>query len=197
MNTTIKTNAIYTKTLKNGTVKTIMVVAPAEPDEKGRARYAIKDVRGKDSLILAETLTSYKYVEEAIPAPSEPVDEPTATEPAKTKPEPKEKYDKVAKAKKVAEYAVNRGLSVKAKGVDPATLFIKCHKVSMTACVNRTGITVYMRGSLARQIHDLTDEFRPQDKGRTDITVHIPDRYLDAFFATYYHNAAEWKKEND
>lgn len=76
MNTTIKTNAIYTKTLRNGTVKNITVVAPAEPDEKGRARYAIKDAKGNNSLILAETLTSYKYVEEAIPAPSEPVDEP-------------------------------------------------------------------------------------------------------------------------
>lgn len=76
MNTTIKTNAIYTKTLRNGTTKIIRVMAVAEPDERNRARYAIKDAKGNDSLILADTLATYEYNEEATKALTELVEEP-------------------------------------------------------------------------------------------------------------------------
>ena len=127
-------------------------------------------------------------------APATDVPAPKTKKPAA---EPKPKYDKAAKAALVTKYAENRGLTVKAKGCDPSTLFVKRDKVGMTVCVNRTGATVYMRGALARQVKDLCDDVRPQDKGRTDYTVHVPDRYLDAFFATYYTSAATWKKEDD
>lgn len=130
MNTTIKTNAIYTKTLKNGTVKTITVVAAAEPDEKNRARYAIKDAKGNNSLILADTLATYEYNEEATKALTEPVEEPKE----KAVNEPKEKTGGKRTGKRSEAKAINLTSvlqAVTAAGGEASTSPTKPYRVSV------------------------------------------------------------------
>lgn len=130
MNTTIKTNAIYTKTLQNGTVKTILVVDTAEPDEKNRARYAIKDAKGNDSLVLAKTLATYEYNEEATKALSKPAEEPKE----KVVKEPKEKTEGKRTGKRSEAKAANLVAvlqAVNAAGGVPSNSQTKPYRVSV------------------------------------------------------------------
>lgn len=127
---TIKTNAIYTKTLKNGTIKNVRVMAAAEPDEKGRARYTIKDVKGNDTLILADTLATYEYDEEATKALTELVEEPKE----KAVKEPKKKTEGKRTGKRSEAKAANLVAvlqAVNAAGGVPSNSQTKPYRVSV------------------------------------------------------------------
>lgn len=132
---TIKTNTIYTKTLRNGQTKSVLVIAPAEPDEKGRAYWTIKTADGKDSKILESTLATYEEDLEATKAYEAAA---VATAEAESEPEKVAEADAAPKAKRNGKRTEAKAANlvavleaVKAAGGEPSNSPTKPYRVSV------------------------------------------------------------------